>query len=51
MRLLRETPTIHSQSTWPEARGEIDRDPRFEAVQNEDQREKWFDEYIQDLVS
>ena len=51
MRLLRETPTIHSQSTWPEARQEIDNDRRFQAVDSEEQREKWFNEYIQGLVS
>ncbi|XP_052774510.1 band 4.1-like protein 3 isoform X8 [Mya arenaria] len=50
MRLLRETPAIYSQSTWPEARVEIDRDPRFDAVPNEELREKWFDEYIQGLL-
>ncbi|XP_052274241.1 protein 4.1-like isoform X5 [Dreissena polymorpha] len=51
MRLLRDTPTIHSQSTWPEARMEIDRDPRFEAVGDEKLREQWFDEYIEGLGS
>ncbi|KAH3783391.1 hypothetical protein DPMN_161328, partial [Dreissena polymorpha] len=50
MRLLRDTPTIHSQSTWPEARMEIDRDPRFEAVGDEKLREQWFDEYIEGLL-
>ena len=51
MRLLRETPQIHSQSTWPEARQEIDLDPRFQAVPLEALREEWFNEYIQNLVS
>lgn len=51
MRLLRETPSIHSQSTWPEARQEIDLDPRFQAVESEAQREQWFNEYINGLVS
>lgn len=50
MRLLRETPSIDSQSTWPEARQEIDRDPRFEAVGDEAKREEWFNEYVQGLV-
>ncbi|XP_053395099.1 band 4.1-like protein 1 isoform X9 [Mercenaria mercenaria] len=50
MRLLRETPSIHSQSTWPESRQEIDRDPRFQAVGDEDLREQWFNEYVQGLL-
>lgn len=50
MRLLRDTPTIHSQSTWPEARQEIDRDPRFAAVNDERRREQWFNEYVKGLV-
>ncbi|KAL4235974.1 hypothetical protein ACF0H5_004362 [Mactra antiquata] len=49
MRLLRDTPSIDSQTTWPEARQEIDNDPRFHAVGTEEQREQWFNEYIQSL--
>jgi hypothetical protein len=51
MHLLRETQTIQSRWTWPQAREEIKNDPRFQAVNSEDQREHWFNEYIQDLVS
>ena len=51
MRLLRETPAIYSQSTWAEARQEIDLDPRFQAVNDESLREQWFNEYVKGLVS
>lgn len=50
MRLLEETPTIHSKSTWPEARKDIDHDPRYKAVNDDKLREQWFNEYVKGLV-
>lgn len=51
MQLLKETPSVHSQARWEAVKGDLEYDPRYQAVPNDSQREDWFDEYIQNLVS
>ena len=51
MQLLKETPSVHSQSRWEGVKADLEYDPRYRAVPSDSQREDWFDEYIQNLVS
>ncbi|XP_060604242.1 uncharacterized protein LOC132757077 isoform X2 [Ruditapes philippinarum] len=49
MQLLKETPSVHSQSRWEGVKADLEYDPRYRAVPTDSQREDWFDEYIQKL--
>jgi len=51
MQLLQDTPDITAYSRWAEARPLINTDPRYHAVNSELQRSKWFNEYVNRLVS
>lgn len=51
MQLLLDTPDITAYSRWQESKPLIDTDPRYHAVDTELLRAKWFNEYVNRLVS
>ena len=50
MQLLKDTPDIHRNSNWEDAKHKLDSDPRYVAVNSSPKREEWFKEYIKGLV-
>ena len=51
VQLLKDTPDIHRNSNWEDAKHKLDSDPRYVAVNSSPKREEWFKEYIKGLVS
>lgn len=49
MQLLRETPDITSTSCLSDVEYKLQNDPRYMAV-DADNRQKWFNEYVNDMV-
>lgn len=51
MQLLQDTPDITAYSEWHQSKHLIDTDPRYLAVDTDLQRAKWFNEYVNMMVS
>ena len=49
MQMLKEQPDITRHSKWNDVRPKLEKDPRYQAVDSNSRRERWFNEYLRRL--
>ena len=49
MQMLKDTPDITRHSRWNDVRPKVEKDPRYQAVDSNSRRERWFNEYLRRL--
>ena len=49
MQMLKDTPDVTRHSRWNDVKPKVEKDPRYQAVDSNSRRERWFKEYLRKL--